>query len=288
MKKTILILSIMTLFFAGCRKDDVFKEGDVFYNGIAPGIAPVEPIYPEAYPDYEYVVKNILLENYVGVRCPNCPDANELAIQIQDECPFNVIVLGVHAGVFSIPIGGYPDFETTEGDEWYNIFGFDCNPIGTVNRKMFNGDSYGCMSSEWEENIAKAFQGEAALAMSSTIEYNEATRKLKVDITSEFVAELPDTYSLTVCIKEDNIIGKQLTPEGNVDDYVHRHVFRTTMNGAWGEIINNTAIAPGDVIKKSYTTTLDTAYNADQCYIIAYVSNSDTKEILQVIEKKIK
>ena len=42
MKKTILILSIITLFFAGCKKDDVFKkgdvfkEGDVFYNGIAP------------------------------------------------------------------------------------------------------------------------------------------------------------------------------------------------------------------------------------------------------------
>ena len=33
MKKTILILSIITLFFAGCKKDDVFKEGDVFVYG---------------------------------------------------------------------------------------------------------------------------------------------------------------------------------------------------------------------------------------------------------------
>ena len=34
MKKTILILSIITLFFAGCTKDDVFHEGDVFVNGV--------------------------------------------------------------------------------------------------------------------------------------------------------------------------------------------------------------------------------------------------------------
>ncbi|MBO5810043.1 MAG: Omp28 family outer membrane lipoprotein [Bacteroidales bacterium] len=285
MKKTILILSIMTLFFAGCRKDDVFKEGDVFYNGIAPDIAPEEPIYPEDYPDYEYVVKNILLENYVGVKCVNCPAAGELALQLQEKYHHNVIVLGVHAG----DLANFPLFnlKTPEGDAWWSQFNFQQNPIGTVNRKMING-GYAYDSPMWADAVAEALQEEAALEMSSAIVYNEATRKLKVDITSEFVAELPDTYSLTVCIMEDSIVGIQQTTEGMVNDYVHRHVFRTTMNGAWGEIINNTAIAPGDVITKSYTTTLDTAYNADQCYIIAYVSNSDTKEILQVIEKKIK
>ena len=44
MKKTILILSIMILFFAGCRKDDVFKEGDVFVYG-TPNV-PEEPETP--------------------------------------------------------------------------------------------------------------------------------------------------------------------------------------------------------------------------------------------------
>ena len=29
MKKTILILSIVTLFFAGCKKDDIFEKGDM-------------------------------------------------------------------------------------------------------------------------------------------------------------------------------------------------------------------------------------------------------------------
>ena len=80
----------------------------------------------------------------------------------------------------------------------------------------------------------------------------------------------------------------ELKPEGDDLNYVHRHVFRKTINGAWGEEINTTAIAPEEVITKSYTTTLDAAYNADNCYIIAYVSNSNTKEVLQVIEKKIK
>ena len=34
MKKTILILSVIFLIFAGCTKDDVFHEGDVFVYGV--------------------------------------------------------------------------------------------------------------------------------------------------------------------------------------------------------------------------------------------------------------
>ena len=33
MKKTLLILSIVVLFFAGCKKDTVFEEGEVLYSG---------------------------------------------------------------------------------------------------------------------------------------------------------------------------------------------------------------------------------------------------------------
>ena len=46
MKKTIFILSVIFLIFAGCTKDDVFHEGDVFVYGV-PDIVPNEPELPE-------------------------------------------------------------------------------------------------------------------------------------------------------------------------------------------------------------------------------------------------
>ena len=231
------------------------------------------------------VQKYVLLEDYTGVKCVNCPAAGELALQLQEQYHHNVIVLGVHAG----DLANYPPFnlKTPEGDAWWRQFYFQQNPTGTINRKMING-GYAYDTPMWADAVAEALQEEAVVEIIPSVEYNNVTRNLKVDIISEFVAELPDTYSLTVCIMEDSIVGIQQTEEAIVNDYVHRHVFRTTMNGAWGEDINNAAIAPGDEITKSYTKTLDAAYNADQCYIIAYVSNSDTKEILQVTEKKIK
>lgn len=241
-------------------------------------------------PNPEVVVKHVLLEDYTGVACVNCPAAGQLALDIQERYNHQVIVLGVHAGsMTSLPptMPSYIDFTTPEGTEWYTNLGLDVNPIGTINRKL-NGSTYGYNSPDWEDKVASTLQEEALLEMTPAVEYDYATRELSVEITSRFLAELPDTYSLTVCIMEDSIVGMQVTQQGNIPDYVHRHVFRTTMNGAWGEDINTEPIAPEQEIVKSYTTTLNEAYNADQCYIIAYVSNSNTKEVLQVIEKKIK
>lgn len=272
MKKLLGILAV-SFFMTGMIACDVIEEPYKKDNGGGET------------PDPQAVVKHVLLEDYTGVRCVNCPQAGQLALEIQESNDHKVIVLSVHAG----DLATYPPFnlKTPEGDEWWSFFNFQENPIGTINRKRVNG-GYAYGSPSWTDAVAEALQEEAVVEMTSEIEYDEATRNLKVDVKSEFLAELPDTYSLTVCIMEDSIKGMQVTPQGNNPDYIHRHVFRTTMNGAWGEEINTEAIAPKDVITKEYTTTLNEAYNADQCYIIAYVANSETKEILQVVEKKIK
>ena len=252
-----------------------------------PGDEPEEPGDEPEEPGDFTTAKCVLLEDYIGVRCNNCPAAGEIALDIQKQYGHNVVVLGVHAGFLSQPFGGFPDFTTPEGTEWYSFFGFDCNPVGTVNRKL-NGGQYVFYSPEWTDAVASVLQEEATVGMASNVEYDATTRNLKVDVTSKALVELPDTYSLTVCIMEDSIVGRQLLPTGNDDNYVHRYVFRKTLNGTWGEDINTTALAPEDQIMKSYSVTLDEAYNADQCYVIAYVTNTDTKEVLQVIEKKIK
>lgn len=241
------------------------------------------------------VVKNVLLEDYTGVRCVNCPAAGEIALELQHQYEHKVIVLGVHAGSLSSvpPNGPMPDFTTEEGTEWYNTFGLVGNPIGTINRKL-NGSTFGFDSSKWTEAVISTLQEEAVVEMTSIVNFDEVTRNLEVNIFSKFLEEKIDTtFNLTVCIMEDSIVGMQVTPQGNNPNYVHRHVFRETMNGTWGEALNGTsenptAIAPKEMFIKTYTTTLDEGYNADQCYIVAYVSNSNTKEVLQAVEKKIK
>ena len=238
------------------------------------------------------VVKNVLLEDYTGVKCVNCPNAAVIANQLQEQYGHRLVVLAVHAaGDLSNPFGGFPNFITNEGNEWVSTFGISSFPKGTVNRKIYSGNKF-VDSSSWADAVAETLQEEAVIDMKADVEYNDGT--VDVEITSKFLTEMPDTYSLTVCVMEDSIVGKQKIEKVNpddpeiIEDYVHRHVFRETINGTWGVDINTTALAPEDEIIESYSITLDDDYNHDQCYIVAYVSNSSTKEVLQVIEKKIK
>lgn len=230
--------------------------------------------------------KTVLLEDFTGVKCINCPKAAVLASELQTQYGHQLVVMGVHAGDYAKPIGGFPDFTTEEGEEWNTTFNFKSFPIGTINRQ-YNGSSYGYGSSQWADAVAEAVEGQPDIRLLSAVKYNESDRELKVSVYSKFLKEFSDKYNLTVCLMEDNVVGKQLG-EGGGNEYVHRHVFRGTLNGTWGTELNEDVIAPDTELVKNYTIKIDDKFIADNCYVVAYVYLRDSYEILQVNEKKIK
>ena len=96
MKKTILILSIITLFFAGCTKDDIFKEGDVFVYG-TPNVPeePETPNVPEE-PDTPNVPE--------GPETPNIPEEPGIIIENQSFTVKGVTftMIAVEGGTFKM------------------------------------------------------------------------------------------------------------------------------------------------------------------------------------------
>lgn len=233
--------------------------------------------------------KVVLLEDYTGVRCVNCPQASEITLSLQEEYQEQLVVLGIHAGFLSTPNGGFPDFRTEEGEEWYNHFSFNTNPIGTINRQN-NGQGYGYQYSEWNQAVAEAVIGESKIRLLIAKKYDEAKRKLIVSVYSKFLEESAEKYNLTVCLMEDSIVGKQVIPNDIDTAYIHRHVFRGCINGAWGKPLNGEGeiINSGKQFVNNYSITLDEKFKADNCYIVAYVYKTDELTILQTAEKKIK
>lgn len=230
----------------------------------------------------DLVRKKVLLEDYTGVRCINCPAAAQVALDLQEDYPGRLIVLGVHAGYLAQPVGTFPDFTTDEGDEWYSFFGFDVNPIGTVNRIPYSGN-IGVNSGQWGSAVIAELDKDPVVAIKLFNTYNPDTRALNVKVNLRKLVDIDDDLSLVVCLMEDNIVGKQVTTSGLVEDYVHRHVFRKSLNGTWGETVAFDAIG----ITEQYDALIDEAFDASNCYIIAYVYNNSDKSILQVEEAKI-
>ena len=238
--------------------------------------------------DTVQVMKKVLLEDFTGVRCVNCPAAGELALQLQDIYPDQLIVLGVHAGMLSMPNGGYPDFRTPEGTEWWNFFGFDANPIGTVDRISTGSGSYGINSAEWASHVAEELAKEPVIALEIENDFNADSRTLNVTVSGKVLEDQTEALSLVVCLMEDGITGMQQTSDGINPDYVHRHVFRGTLDGlAWGSSIGSAPFAEGFTFEKTYSYTLPEGFDAAHCAVVAYVCQDSDKAILQVEEAEL-
>ena len=228
----------------------------------------------------------VLLEDYTGVKCVNCPAAAEIANNLQDQYGEHLVVLGVHPkSALQNPAGGFPDFRTAEGHEWNTHFTISAYPTGMVNRQATLG------SSEWTTAVGNAIGNNAPIRLIIKSQYDDATRELKLSIHSKFLQNMTsDDVRLTVCMMEDNIIGKQVTPDGAVDDYVHRHVFRGTADGlTWGRTLSNdVSVLAGSNFITNMKFTLSEDYNAEEFYIVAFITDHNTRQVWMAAEKKIK
>ena len=233
----------------------------------------------------------VLLEDYTGVKCVNCPAAAEIAANLQAQYGEHLIVLGVHPkSVLQNPAGGFPDFRTDEGHEWNNYFNISSYPTGTVNRQAAIG------TASWATEVGNVIGNDAPVRLIIKSEYDNATRELKLSIHSKFLQDVAsDDVRLTVCMMENNIIGKQVVPEtvnplGYEDNYTHRHVFRGTADGlTWGRVLSSAEnIAAGSNFITNMKFTVNEDYNAEEFYIVAFITDHNTREVLMAAERKIK
>ena len=230
----------------------------------------------------------VLLEDYTGVKCVNCPEAAVTAHELLERYPQNLVVLSVHAGFLAAPFVGEPDFRTEAGSTWYETFGFSANPIGTVNRTKVN-NGYGYNSNAWGTKIVEEINKIPEVQFSINPTYDESTRKLDFLVKGEFTQEITGDFYIFAGIMEDSIQSKQLTEQGVNPQYWHRHVFRQPVNGIWGESLFVGVTEPSQLFQKSFSTTIDSTYNADHCYVVSYVyDNAQEKVILQAGQAKIK
>ncbi len=276
--KIIKILSIifaLSLFVQSCDKiKPPYKDGE--------GI------------DCEVGNQNVLIEDYTGHTCVNCPGAAETAHEIKELCEERVVIIAVHAGYFAEPkpSGDFTyDFRTEAGNEWNSFFGIVSNPNGVVNRLNENGN-YVLSPGQWTETSTELLAQNTAVNIE--IENNFDNNSLTTKVTANFIDDLDGDYNLIVCITEDNIIKPQKNNDitiGDVPeiiDYHHMHVLRTAINGAWGQSFISGNVLIGESISKTYTQSFDgTDWVAENCNVVAFIYNAEDKSVLQVKEAKV-
>lgn len=223
----------------------------------------------------------VLLEEYTGMRCVNCPAASRQAQVLAETYGEKLIVVSVHAGSFAEPGGIFiPDLRTAAGNEYFSWFGFVGTPSGAVNRAEYRG-SLSVDPASWASAVSAESQRETSVKMEVVVDSQNTqnTYNIRTQITSTNEAPSLDELTLTLWLVEDSIVTPQVIPGGIDRDYLQRHVLRGALNGTWGERLPMTEPC---VLEHEYT--LPQACDIERCSVVAFVSQASTRRVLECVK----
>lgn len=208
--------------------------------------------------------RKVLVQDYTGHTCGNCPRAAEDLEAILLAHPKTVIPMAVHAGSqFSPPsLPDYPeDFRTAIGSAWDTKMGYSAAglPKGTVNWVKY---PYPQARTVW----ASLVNEELAVAQKAKIEMTTRldTEAVSVAVEAKVTLLTSINYHLkiAVLITEDSIVGPQKDYNPPVGDsikngderpnYVFMHMLRGGLTGTAGDILKRGPVSAKFEITKTY------------------------------------
>jgi thiol-disulfide isomerase/thioredoxin len=246
--------------------------------------------------------RKVLIEDYTGHKCGNCPAAAIALKYLENKYPSNVVPLAIHAGFFATVNSTYTtNLQTTDGNAYDSQFGNSAagNPNGLINRVGYGTGGFIKSYTSWESELVKLLLTQARFEIKIKNSFSLTSSKLNTSITVKSLTNNSGKYKLVVLLSEDSIIAEQLDytlPSGSqfISNYQFNHVLRGAVNSTWGDAIFTIGAVSNDSIVKSYTNfSLNPLYNPAKCHVIAYVYDADPLsptyyEILQVEEAKVK
>lgn len=259
----------------------------------------IEPPYRENVSidkDTTKFVRKILIEEYTGFRCGNCPEAAEHAERLAGLYKGKVFTLKVHAGYYAMPTNQYTyDFRTPEATELDKFFGCSKagNPNGLISRYGFPSKSHILRDQKWEEVIKSLLKEKPKMMINLNNSYDALAREITVNAEIKFLEESKPNYALALYIVEDSIVQYQQDDRRrppDVWDFVHNDILRGSINGTWGTILSDSPILAGTTIQRQfkYIIPKEKDWRPRHLKILALVhDHQNSYEIYQLELKKI-
>lgn len=238
------------------------------------------------------VLQKVLLEEFTGHQCPNCPAAAKEASDLHDYYGERFIIIAYHAGWFARTTADFPtDYRAAIGEEFNSFFQVTSYPKGMINRKLYNS-SLLLNPLDWGSAIESIIYNEPKLKFEITKSYNQSNRLLAVNAK---VKSLTDVNPLNVCvfITESNLVSPQKVsgdsnyPDGVIPEYVHNHVFRGSLNGAWGSSAFSQGAGANQTETVTASGTLAENWIPENIEIVCIAFDASTGEVIQVEKIKL-
>ena len=242
--------------------------------------------------------KGILLEDYTGHKCTNCPVAAQIAKNLEDDSSKNVIVATIHSsldGFFQSTSNIFTsNYETEAGNEYVRgseMPGFLGNPMGTVNRISGGlSNTVWYLSSEWENAVINEMNNSLKINLQLKYYHFQETNGLFIHTQTSLLSDLFGKYHLIIYLVRNNIFSPQKFSLGIVDtNYNHHNILSNNINGTWGTSLIDGVALKDSLIYNTFSFKLpspenDSTFKLDNLSLISYVINRENMKVLQVIK----
>lgn len=234
--------------------------------------------------------KNVLMEEFSGVKCSNCPKGNEKTHDLHSANPDRITILTVHNDFLASPYEGNPDLRCEDAN---TLAAAPLGPVASkpstyINRKMFASSSSRATGdiNSWENIVNAEMSLSSSITMNlENVYVNVNERKFRYRITLSF-SEAMTNLSLGFALSESGIIARQLDGSNHIENYEHEWILRGFITSILGEKLTE-EIRANTVIVKEFEIDLDnekfnpaTDWKITNMELVAFI-RADNEEILQ-------
>ena len=271
-------MALATAFIGLASCDDDF-DGDNRYM--------TNPNPPQV--DTTGYVKRVLVEDFTGQRCVNCPDAAQMLSGLKEETYGDrMILVAMHAGGLSL---GTP-LHNDVAQIYMTALGMGANNPAISIDRVYNDDG---VYSNWPNAIASRAAASTPCEVKPFVSMG-SDRSVSVLAQVSFSSAVSDSIGVQHWLVEDSIVGFQITHEGSNMEYVHNHVFRDCLyDDIWGMPMPTTD--GGDYLAgQSYMSPATAGYiipddwDIDNLSIVSFVfrySTDESNPIAEVLQANI-
>lgn len=229
--------------------------------------------------------RKFLLEHFTGDECGNCPSGMAAMVEYIQNTTTPCIWVSHHYGYnedeYTIP-------ENAKIGKACSVSGA---PNMAMNRTKITGTSIAFHPGYLVEDgmadlIAKKCETTAEASVVITHTYDSVTRELNVTISGQVANTEVTEYLLTVLIKENGLIGKQADyyaswQEAGYKEFLHPCIVRDVL---CADALGDKVTVENQAYSATYTFTMPDNWVAENCCIVAYITPTSKKPIINAEE----
>lgn len=220
----------------------------------------------------------VLLEDFTGWNCPNCPQGANILSSLKSTYGERVVVAAVHTNPFARPSeeNNNLDLRTPYGDELRAQFGIMSFPRLLINRQFVE------QLGDWETKTEELLQS-APHKLNLSLGAKISGGRVIVSVLAEAVENIRNNLTITLYLTESGIEGKQ-NDDNTITDYIFNHVLRS--NPRANLPLTTNPMAKGDKVEKSYFFDLSktNVVKPESCAVVVIAADSESGAVVQVNE----